>query len=247
MICPRCAEVLPDGTQFCSMCGNKVGVSTANPLSPPSGEPKTSGKAIASLICGLFAWLFPVPLAAVILGHMSLSEIRKSAGRIKGEGMAIAGLVLGYLGIAFIPFLLIIAAIAIPNLLRARMAANEASALGSLRTYTTSIMVYADQCPRLGFPSSTEKLGTLPGTAADCDHAALVDSVLGAEEPLKSGYRFHYQPGNTDDQGRVISYSITADPITQGTTGIGHFFVDESGVIRVEKDSVATVESPPLR
>ena len=51
-----------------------------------------------------------------------------------GDGMAIAGLVLGYIGFAAIPFILIIAAIAIPNLLRARMAANEASAVGSLRT-----------------------------------------------------------------------------------------------------------------
>ena len=51
---------------------------------------------------------------------MSLSEIRKSAGRIGGQGIAITGLVLGYLGIVIIPFILIVAAIAIPNLLRAR-------------------------------------------------------------------------------------------------------------------------------
>ena len=60
-----------------------------------------------------------------------------------GDGMAIAGLVLGYIGFAAIPFILIIAAIAIPNLLRARMAANEASAVGSLRTINVAALSYS--------------------------------------------------------------------------------------------------------
>ncbi|MGC1167958.1 MAG: DUF4190 domain-containing protein, partial [Candidatus Acidiferrales bacterium] len=72
----------------------------------------TSGKAIASLICGIFTLFLPASIAAIILGHLSLSEIRKSAGRLGGRGVASAGLVLGYAGIALIPFILIIAAIA---------------------------------------------------------------------------------------------------------------------------------------
>src|SRR5262249_32129647 len=92
------------------------------------GPATTSGKAIGSLVCGIIS-VFPFCLVAIILGHLSLSEIRKSAGRLKGDGMAIAGLVLGYLGIVAIPIILIVAAIAIPNLLRARQAANEASAV----------------------------------------------------------------------------------------------------------------------
>lgn len=247
MNCPYCAAIVAEDSQFCPKCGNKVRASTVSQVYSPVGQPQTSGKAIASLICGLFAWLFPVSVAAVILGHLSLSEIRKSAGRITGHGMAIAGLVLGYLGIAFIPFILIIAAIAIPNLLRARMAANEASAVGSLRVYTTAITYYAEQCPQLGFPSATEKLGPRRGFATDCDHAGLVDSMLGTEEPVKSGYRFHYQTGATDAQGHIIAYTITAEPINQDTTGIRQFFVDESGVIRFEKHGTATVESSPLQ
>jgi Domain of unknown function (DUF4190) len=57
---------------------------------------QTSGKAIASLVCGLFLFAFPLSILAVIFGHLSVSEIRKSSGRLKGEGIAIAGLVLGY-------------------------------------------------------------------------------------------------------------------------------------------------------
>jgi type IV pilus assembly protein PilA len=244
--CPYCAEMLADGSLFCSKCGNKVGFSPTGAPFPAVGETQTSGKAIASLICGIFTWLFPASLAAVILGHLSLSEIRKSAGSIKGEGMAIAGLVLGYMGLAFIPFILIIAAIAIPNLLRAKMVANEASAVGSLRAYSAAMDAYAGQCPQIGFPSSMEKLGSGSGSP-DCDHAGLVDSRLGGEEPLRSGYRFHYQPGAGDAEGRVTTYTITADPVVQGNTGIRHFFIDQSGVIRAVKHDLATVDSPPLQ
>jgi Domain of unknown function (DUF4190) len=70
-------------------------------------------------------FLFPLPcsIVAVILGHLSLSDIRRSAGRLAGRGVAIAGLVFGYVGLWFVPILLI-AAIAIPNVLRAKIAAT---------------------------------------------------------------------------------------------------------------------------
>ena len=70
-------------------------IPAAIPVSRTIGAAETSGKAITSLICGL---LFFVPfafIAAVVFGHIALSEIKRSAGRLKGEGLAIAGLVLG--------------------------------------------------------------------------------------------------------------------------------------------------------
>jgi Domain of unknown function (DUF4190) len=94
---------------------------------------RNSGKAIGSLICGLLAFIFPAAVAAIILGHISRSEIRNSGGQLTGSGMALAGLIFGYIGASFIPFM-IIAAIAIPNLLRARIAANEASGVQAIRT-----------------------------------------------------------------------------------------------------------------
>ena len=107
------------------------GVGYEPPGAAYTGPTETSGKAIGSLICGLLFFFFPVAIVAIILGHISLSEIRRAGGRLTGRGLAIGGLVLGYAGVSFIP-VLIIAAIAIPNLLRAKMAANEASAIGSL-------------------------------------------------------------------------------------------------------------------
>ncbi len=183
-------------------------------------------------------------VAAIVLGHLALSEIKKSAGRLKGQGLATAGLILGYAEIVMIPVILIIAAIAIPNLLRARMAANEASSVGALRGYSLAIVSYAEKCPEQGYPASTAKLG--PG-AGDCDSANLVDVVLAGPVPRRSGYVFHYEPGTPDATGKVMSFTITADPITENTTGIRHFFLDESGVIRMESGRAASVESAPVR
>ena len=75
----------------------------------------TSGLAIASLICGIlvFVTFGLAGLAAVITGHMALSRIRKSAGALKGRGMAIAGLVMGYLGFG-LTFIAILASLAVP-------------------------------------------------------------------------------------------------------------------------------------
>jgi type IV pilus assembly protein PilA len=211
-----------------------------------AGQPETSGKAIASLVCGVVAYIllpFFAAIPAVILGHIALSDIKKSAGRLKGQGLAIAGMILGYFGIVIIPFILIIAAIAIPNLLRARMAANEASAVGGLRTYTSAMITYASKCPNIGYPASVTNLG--PGTG-DCDGANLVDAMLSAPAAERSGYRFFYSPGPADGTGHVVSYTITADPVSENASGIRHFFVDESGVIRGSRGTPATAESAPL-
>jgi len=155
MFCEKCGATIQDGGLFCSRCGQSV---TAIPgpqgLAPPGSAPvpgngETSGKALASLLTGIFGLLlFPIAIAAIILGHMSRSEIRKSNGRLKGDGMATAGLVMGYGAFALIPFILIIAAIAIPNLLRARMAANESSAAAGVRTLNTAELSYQAEYPK---------------------------------------------------------------------------------------------------
>ena len=252
--CPRCSATVQGAVSFCPSCGNAMsslpaGQTAGTAVSPGipmtyAGPQETSGKAIGSFVCGLFFFLLPVTIVAIVLGHLSLSDIKKSAGRLKGQGLAIVGLVLGYMGVVFIPFILIIAAIAIPNLLRARMAANEASALGALRTYNTAIANYAMRCQNIGFPAAVTNLG--PGNG-DCDAANLVDSVLSAPTAVRSGYRFFYSPGPVDNNGHVVSYTISAEPITQNTTGVRHFFTDESGVIRNSNGEPATADSPPLQ
>jgi type IV pilus assembly protein PilA len=262
--CPYCSGAVQDDAQVCPLCQMSlvappapVGAPMGNPMGapppgmgyaagpfPPGGQ-ETSGKAIASLVCGVLGFvILPIILAipAIVLGHLSLSEIKKSAGRIKGQGMAIAGLVLGYVGIAFIPIILIIAAIAIPNLIRSKMAANEASAIGTLRMYNTALVSYAATCPQQGFPDSAENLG--PGNG-DCTAAGLVDSVLAQDIATRSGYRFFYAHGAPDAQGHVVTFTLNADPVAP-STGSRHFFTDETGVIRVNSRSAADKFSPEL-
>jgi type IV pilus assembly protein PilA len=255
--CPRCSSSIQAGVLFCPTCGNSLSGAPAPPvarvpISPAvpvayAGPPETSGKATASLICGIVAYLilpFFAAIPAIILGHLALSDIKKKAGQLKGNGLAIAGMVMGYAQVVLIPFILIIAAIAIPNLLRARMAANEASAVGTLRTYNRAMVSYATQCQNNGFPASVTNLGAGRG---DCEGAELVDALLAAPAAIKNGYRFFYSPGPADNLGHVISYTINADPISENTSGMRHFFMDESGVIRSSTGTPTSADSPPIR
>ena len=260
--CPYCSASVQDDARICPICHMSVvappsvpGTPTAAGAVPPGSMPPgafaqanapTSGKAVGSLVCGILGFvILPVisAIPAIVLGHLSLSEIKRSAGRIKGQGLAIAGLVLGYMGIALIPFILIIAAIAIPNLLRAKMAANEASAVGSLRSYSYALGAYAAKCPQIGFPHTLGQLG--PG-GADCEHADLLDRSLGVDHPLKSGYRFTYERGETDSVGQTTGFVLRADPITQGTTGMRHFYADQTGTIRFNLGGPADADSQPI-
>jgi type IV pilus assembly protein PilA len=252
MICRYCSTQIPEGSQFCPKCGARLDVTPPQPASasipspspPPLGaEPPTSGKAIGSLIAGIFFLFLPASIVAVILGHLSLSEIKKSAGHIKGKGLATAGLVLGYMGIAFIPVILIIAAIAIPNLIRARRAANEASAVGILRGYNVAMIRYADQCPQQGYPSSAEQLG--PGSG-DCNGANILDHNLASARAVKSGYVFVYRPSPADAEGHITSYEVTAQPVNEGSTGNRYFYTDQTDVIRFNQFDPAGPNSQPL-
>ncbi len=224
MVCPGCGNNVPDGSSFCNVCGTSItpaGItSPAATAPPPLPPPETSGKSIASLIFGFFSILFPAAILAIIFGHLSLSEIGKSAGRIKGKGMAVAGLVMGYLGISFIP-ILIIAAIAIPNLLRARIAANESSAVGSVRTLVTAEITYATEHPKTGYACSLSDLHEL------------IDSQLAGGQ--KSGYVFEIT-GCTPDptNGTIINYRVAAHPLNANQTGVRAFCSDESAVIHYD-------------
>jgi prepilin-type N-terminal cleavage/methylation domain-containing protein len=133
-----------------------------------------------------------------------------------------------------VAIILIIAAIAIPNLLRSRMAANEASAVGSLRTLNTAAVTYSTTYG-IGYPSALADLS--PAATATSTDADLIDSVLASG--TKSGYTFTWAGG-----GDV--YSITAAPTTPNTTGQRYFFTDQSGVIRADSAGAADVNSTPI-
>ena len=141
-----------------------------------------------------------------------------------------------------VAIILIIAAIAIPNLLRSKMAANEASAVGSLRTLNTSSVEYSTEYG--GYPSSLAVLGPVAsGTAASSGLADMIDSVL--VTGIKSGYSFTWSTG-TVSNGNYLNYAITAQPTSPGTTGQRYFYTDQSGVIRAAQGAAATTTSTPL-
>jgi len=226
--CPRCGAPNAPTSQFCSNCGNSLSTSpapatNAGTIPPPyAATPQTSGKAIASLICGIIN-IFPLFIVAIILGHLALSDIKKSAGRLAGRGLAIAGLVLGYLGVVFIPIILIIAAIAIPNLLRARIAANEVSATASVRTLFQAEVAYSQTHADSGFTCNL----------SDLSSAGLVDHTLASGE--KHGYRFELRNCASEaDSGAAKKIQIVASPLQSNTTGVRAFCTDEQGVIRVD-------------
>ena len=229
IVCTACGNQVAPGDQFCRRCGMAVSatlaampaasIPAAIPVSRTMGPAETSGKAITSLICGL---LFFVPfafIAAVVFGHIALSEVKRSAGRLKGEGLAIAGLVLGYLWIAGIPIILIIAAIAIPNLLRARIVANEASALAGVRTLIAAEISYTAEHPEAGFTCSL----------SDLSRSQLISGQLAAGQ--RNGYRFELQ-GCAAAIGPGQKFEVMASRLVKNQTGVRTFCADELGVIK---------------
>jgi len=142
-----------------------------------------------------------------------------------------------------VAIILIIAAIAIPNFMRSRLAANESSGVQSLRNITTANVVYSSTYG-MGYASSLAILGPAPGNGLPTStNAGLIDDVLAAG--TKSGYSFLYTPGPPDN-GMVNSFQLQANPITRGYTGNRYFFTDESGVIRQNLDSPASATDTPI-
>jgi type IV pilus assembly protein PilA len=148
-----------------------------------------------------------------------------------------------------VAIILIIAAIAIPNLLRSRMAANEASAVGSIRTMNTAAITFNSTYGD-GFPPT---LATLGGTGAvTCKNSELLDTVLSSG--AKSGYNFALRPGIVAvlaasvpagcTGGFTDGYVVTATPQTVGTTGQRAFCSDASGVIRFNPTGVVAPAPP---
>jgi type IV pilus assembly protein PilA len=141
-----------------------------------------------------------------------------------------------------VAIILIIAAIAIPNLLRSRIAANQASAVGSLRTINTAEITYASTY-NAGYSLTLANLAPPSGPTPTASAAGLIDSVLAAG--VKSGYGFTYAPGSLVG-GRYDTYTINANPVTPGTTGTNFYFTDHSGVIRQNSAVTASATDSPL-
>jgi type IV pilus assembly protein PilA len=143
-----------------------------------------------------------------------------------------------------VAIILIIAAIAIPNLLRARMAANESSAVASLRTVNTAMVTYNSTYPTVGFSPNLVDLG--PSAASPCaatsSTACLIDATLANDgNPAgsgKSGFKFAATGATTGGSTTNVIYYATATPIVVNQTGGRSFCAYEDGVVRVQPTGV---------
>ena len=150
-----------------------------------------------------------------------------------------------------VAIILIIAAIAIPNLMRSRMAANESSAVGSVRTINTAMVTYSTSFPDTGYAATLANLGgptaaCVPGAVATIGAACLIDNLLSIVQQ-KSGYQFAAVGAATSGTVNNL-YTVTATPLTIGATGNRGFFSDQSGVIRYTLNGAApTIASSPLQ
>jgi competence protein ComGC len=158
--CPHCRKGLvidssAAGMQMnCIGCGQPLTVPQASeapvgmrpvlqPSAQPNVQPVTHGGAVASLIMGILSFLCLGPvlgIPAIIAGHMARSKIAKSGGRLTGEGIALAGLILGYVNLALLPLM---AAIAIPSFVNARSKSQQAACMNNLRQISAAADQYA--------------------------------------------------------------------------------------------------------
>ena len=150
-----------------------------------------------------------------------------------------------------VAIILIIAAIAIPDLLKSRQAANQASAVGSLRTINTAEVTYASTY-NTGYSRTLALLA--PGPVSGPSSAGLIDNVLATG--VKSAYSFHYvscpstpgpDPGSMANGACtiVISYQLVGNPL--GGVNYGSFYyTDASGVIRQNTSTNAGPTDSPL-
>jgi type IV pilus assembly protein PilA len=137
-----------------------------------------------------------------------------------------------------VAIILIIAAIAIPNLLRSKIAANESSAVGSVRTIGTAEVTYSSSWGS-GYSANLANLGgPAPCVAAIATAACLIDPLLSQAPFTKSGYVFN-AAGTLLVNGVMNGFEVNASPTTFQTTGVRAFCDDQTGVLKFNVNGVA--------
>ena len=147
MVCPSCRRENPEGAAFCGGCGAALGPARpTGPIPPqpyPPAPPRTSGLAVASLVCGVLGLLClpPViaPLIGVVLGVMALSAIGRSGGQLQGQGIAVAGVVSSGIGVLALP---IVAALLFPVFAQARERARLTSCMSNEKQLALGVLMY---------------------------------------------------------------------------------------------------------
>jgi hypothetical protein len=127
--------------------------------------------------------------------------------------------------------ILVIVAIAIPNVLQAKMRANEAAAVASMNTIHTAEILYSSTYPQTGFAGNLADLGR---HGSNCQTPGKTNSCLIADDALTSGVKDGYMFELVGDGSTPVSnYTLTATPLSTGTTGRCTYSSGQSGQISV--------------
>jgi len=240
--CTNCRGNLADFVAVCPYCGVSQPVVQAVPAQW-AGAPQNSNMAIASLVCGVLFMCAPASIAAIILGHLALANIKQSANRMAGKGMATAGLVLGYAGLALTTIYVVFLVFTVRNTFSHDIPTNETAAIATMRMYDQTLKAYAAKCPQQGYPATLVSLG--PGKG-DCARANLVsDPRLAGITPVFKGYMFRYNTGVRGGE-HIASFALVANPIQPGMTGKRYFYLDEGSVLRQANSQIIGPRSDPV-
>jgi len=137
-----------------------------------------------------------------------------------------------------VAIILLIAAIAVPSYLRARIAANEASAVAAVRTLNTAQISYNSAYPTVGYSATLTALGGTSCSPPDPSSACLIDTVLAGG--LRNGYL--YTMTNVTGTPHA-TYSVIATPSMPNASGIRYFCSFEDGVVRFSMSSLSSCDN----
>jgi hypothetical protein len=198
---------------------------------------RVPGAVMGAVMIAFFLTGMSAGVLALVFGRRANQAIRRIEGRISGDDRASPGMVLGAVGAGFWS-LCILLFLTVPYMLRFHLPGGV-SAVGSLHTINTAAITYACTYGH-GYPLKLSNLGYDPSKRND-QAAGLIDEILAAG--AKGGYRFYYVAGPVDSQGKVLTYTVHADPL-ESRAGEPHYFTDQSGVIRKEAKRQADAGSP---
>lgn len=213
MYCPKCGAENPDGAQLCKSCS---WVLTSVSTTAPSPDTKTSGLAIAALVCAILAPFTCgiTAILAIIFGIVALVKIDKSKGQLKGKGLAITGIALPA---ALIPLIALLMAILMPALARVRYIAQRTICAKNMQQLGIAMQIYADEnegkyptcnqwCDLIKYYSVDDKVLCCPTIKEGRCSYAMNKNIqkLGIESPHNMVLLFETYPGWNQNGGPEI-------------------------------------------
>jgi len=251
--CPQCGFVGWADAESCKKCGAELAPQadyasdesgsseTVYYAPPPSGfQPDLKqGLAVTAMVVGILNFLFLgifgiTTIAGIVISAIAMKQIKRSPHLYGGKSFALTGLIMNIASLVLLIPVIVILSIALPNLYASRRAANEASAINSLRKIHTAESTYQATVGRGDF-----------GNIGDLHSQNLITSDLASG--TRHGYRFKVEVVKDTGEG-LPGFIAVAVPTEYGSTGRRSFFMDETGVIRAadSQGMEATKYDPPV-